>query len=383
MASFLKTRRARSLFWQGLAIAVVFAIVGWLAHNTMTNLASRGIMVGFDFLGRSARFPISESVVPYEPTDSFGWAFLVGLGNTLYISFVIIALSTGLGLVLALARRSPHPLASGAAGTLVDVTRNTPLVVQLLFWYGAVTFGLPSLSEAMEILPGAFLTDRGLFLPRIHPNGPIALVILVALAGLVLAAILTRRDRRERIETGRYPHMGRRMLVATVIVSTLLWVGGGVTLQLEYPYLGRFNFLGGVTLTPEFVAVIVGLTLYSAGFSVEIIRGGIDAVSRGQWEAARALGLGERQTLRLVILPQALRTIIPPMTSQFIHIVKNSTLALVVAYPELNFITATTINQTGQALEGIAILMAIFMAISLSASVFMNICNKKLALVER
>ena len=326
-----RKKRARQLIVRWLPqVAVVLAIVaflGWLFHNVTTNLARRGIMMGFDFLDRAARFPISESVLDYSPVDSFARAFLVGITNTLFISLLVIVCSTALGFLVALGRRSPHPLALGVATTYVETARNTPLVVQLLFWYAVVTFGLPPVAEALNPLPGVYLTERGLYFPRI-----------------------TFSD---------------------------------ATFALEYPTLGRFNFMGGLTLTPEFVAILLGLTLYSTAFVAEIIRGGIDAISRGQWEAGRALGLDERQTLRLIVMPQALRVIIPPMTSQYINIIKNSTLALVVGYPELNFVTATSINQTGQAIEGIAILMLTFLMVSAAASLLMNWYNRRMALPQR
>jgi general L-amino acid transport system permease protein len=317
--SAAKSMRTRSLVVQ---LAVLFAVAGliaWLTTNAAHNLASRGITSGFAFLSRAARFPISESLVPYSPVDSFGWAVLVGLGNTLLLSVLIALLSTALGLPLALARRSLNPLASSLAAFIVDAVRNTPLIVQLLFFYALLIHALPGPHAALNPLPGVFLTNRGLYLP---------------------------------------------------------WISG-------LPEIGRFNFEGGITLSPEMVAIVVGLTLYSTAFAAEIIRSGIEAVARGQWEAARALGLSQRTVFWRVILPQALRVIIPPMTSQYINIVKNSTLALVVGYPDLSFVIATTINQTGQAIEGVLILAFAFLAIAFMLSTALNSLNRRLGYPSR
>ncbi|MBB3880905.1 amino acid ABC transporter permease [Sphingomonas pseudosanguinis] len=353
-------------------LAMVVAGLAWLAANVADNLARRGIATGLSFLDRAARFPISESILPYSPVDSFAWAIIVGLGNTLFLSVLVAAISTLLGLPIALARRSDHALAKALGGGFVDLIRNTPLVVQLLFWYGAVTIGLPPSAEAWQPMAGIFFTDRGLYLTTFGLVGSALPMLLAVAAGLVATAILAWRGklRQASITT-----------LATVMISVVMACALG--LQRDTPVLGRFNFSGGLTLTPEFVAVLLGLVLYASAFAAEIIRGGIDAVAKGQWEAGRAIGLSERQTLRLIVMPQALRIMMPPMTSQFVNILKNSTLALVVGYPELNFVTATTINQTGQALEGIAILMIAFLMLSGLISLLMNRLNARIALVER
>lgn len=383
LAGALRDTRLRSLVYQALVLILVLAAAGWLVNNTATNLASRGITGGFDFLARAARFPISESLLPYKPSDSFAWAFVVGLANTLMLSIVIGLASTGLGLVVALARRSRNPLAVGVSTTFVEALRNTPLVVQLLFWYAAVTVGLPNVHAALNPAPGVFLSDRGLYVPSVVLTGGVAGFWLVVGLGLLVAGVAARFGRQERVLRGqanRYGLIGAGLALAAAAIA---WMAFGVQAGLQRPELGRFNFMGGMTLTPELVALLLGLVLYSAAFIGEIIRGGVDAIAAGQWEAGRAVGLSETQTLRLVIVPQALRVIIPPMTSQYINIVKNTTLALVVGYPDISSVTATTINQTGQAVEGILILMAVFLTISLSASLFMNWYNRRVALVQR
>lgn len=376
----LRDTKVRAVIYQAATVLLVVLIAAWLADNTLTNLAKRGITVGFDFLARSARFPISESLLPYRPTDSFAWAFVVGLGNTLMLGVIIAVVSTALGLVVALARRSANPLAVGVSTVFVEVLRNTPLVVQLLFWYAAVTVGLPNVQAALDPAPGVHLSDRGLTLPALSFAHGEALA-LIAVLGALAILLAARVGRAAGLRTGRSHRYG---LITTVGVAVMLTFAAVLTgVGIDAPRLGRFNFVGGAAITPELVALLLGLILYSAAFIGEIIRGGIEAVGRGQWEAGRAVGLTDRQTLRLVIIPQALRVIIPPMTSQYINIVKNTTLALVVGYPEIASVTATTINQTGQALEGIVILMAVFLTLSLAASLFMNWYNRRMALVQR
>ena len=301
----------------GLVLAAA-AVLAWLGRNAVTNLASRGITIGFEFLLRSARFPISQSVLPYSPTDTFAWALLVGLVNTLVLSILISLGATICGLAIMLARRSRQPLARGLASSFIETIRNTPVVVQLLFWYALLTVGLPGPHAAWEPLPGFYLTNRGLYLPWLTASG---------------------------------------------------W---------QSPHLGHFNFSGGVVITPEFAAILLGLVLYSSSYVAEVIRAGVEAVSRGQWEGGRALGLTDGQVLRLVIAPQALRVIIPPLASQYISVVRNTTLALVVGYPDLAFITASSINQTGHAVEGVAILMLVYLTISLGASYALNRYNSRL-----
>lgn len=361
--------------WWMPQIALLGLVAGgilWLSANVSSNLTQRGIATGLGFLDRAARFPISESLLPYSPVDSFAWAIAVGLGNTLFLATLVALISTLLGLPVALARRSGHVLARTLGGSFVDVIRNTPLVVQLLFWYGAVTISLPTSAKAWQPLAGVFFTDRGLYFTTLGLIGSAIPILLIVLTGLVGTALLAWR--------GKF----RQASIATLTTVIFgLCAASLMGFERHTPVLGRFNFSGGLTLTPEFLAVLLGLSLYATAFTAEIIRGGIDAVAKGQWEAGRAIGLSERQTLRLIVMPQALRVMVPPMTSQFVNILKNSTLALVVGYPELNFVTATTINQTGQALEGIALLMLSFLVLSGAVSLMMNRLNARIALVER
>ena len=383
LSARLYDSRTRQILLQALLLTVVAGGVGWLVHNTASNLHERGITGGFGFLERAARFPIAESIIAYRPTDSFGWAFLVGLGNTLFLAVTVALTATLLGLGVALARRSAHPLTSGAATVYVEAMRNTPLVVQLLFWYALVTLGLPNIHAAFTPIDGVILADRGLYLPRpmiLGHTGPFLAAVLLGLAGFVA---VWRYGRAQRLRTGIPNHYGRIGALSALLLVGLAWASSGLSLVLDRPVIGRFNATGGMGLSPEFTAVFAGLLLYSAAFIGEIIRGGIDAVDKGQWEAGRALGLEEGKILRLIIIPQALRVIIPPMTSQYINITKNTTLALAVGYPDIALVAATTINQTGQAVEGIVILMLVFLTLSITASLFMNWYNRRIALVTR
>lgn len=372
--------RARAVLMQALIACGFLGAVGWLAWNAHANLTQRGIAMGFDYLGEAARFPMAESLLTYQPTDSYGRAFVVGLVNTLYISALVIVASTVLGFGLALARRSRHPLVNGIATVYLEAVRNTPLVVQLLFWYSLVTLNLPPVRQALQPLPGVFLSVRGLFFPSVSVQGNVQ-----ALAGGLLAAALVlwgawRLARRSTARAVPWRPLG---VVSALAVMALAAGWGGATLQVDSPTLRGLNFIGGTAFTPEFTALLVGLTIYSAAFSGEIIRGGIDAVPGGQWEAAHSLGLKAGAALRWIVVPQALRVIIPPMTSQYLSIIKNTTLALAVGYPDLSFVITTTINQTGQAIEGVAVLMAVYLSISLSVSLFMNLYNRRLLRTQR
>ncbi|TAZ47120.1 ABC transporter permease subunit (plasmid) [Rhizobium leguminosarum] len=380
ISAVLDNRRFRSWGGQILLLGGFAALLLWLVNNTVTNLDARGIKVGFDFLWRRANFPISESVLPYDPSDSFLWAYVTGVGNTLAISVLAIFLSTALGLLVGLARRSKHPLTSGVAGVFVTTMRNMPLIVHLLFWYALATTALPAPREAYNPLPGVFLSLRGFYIPALDLDASAWAVV-----GLVIAVtFVTWRLRQRMTGTGqwhdRHPVLALLALAAAIaLVAALLLQLGAV---VSFPEMRGFNFTGGMRLSPEFAALMLGLVIYTSAFIGEIIRGGIDAVSIGQWEAGRAIGLSERHTLSKIIIPQALRIIIPPMTSQYLSTVKNTTLALAVGYPELGLVVGTVINQTGQAIESIALLLGIFLTISIAVSLFMNWYNAHVALVE-
>ncbi|MFC3337753.1 amino acid ABC transporter permease [Paracandidimonas soli] len=372
--------RVRAWLAQAVLLAGLIALLWWIGGNTVQNLATRGIRTGFDFLSRPARFPISESVLRYSAEDSFLWAFVVGLANTLWVSALTIVLATILGLGIALARLSAHPILSRLAAGYVTLLRNVPLIVVLLFCYSAVLTIFPPVRHAWSPLPGVYFSMRGAYVPELvlAPGGMAVLAAIGAgLAGLIWISL----RRRKRGANGVL-HFGLGLLLWGGLAFAL-WQVADRPVRLEMPELRGLNFRGGHQLSPEFCAIIFGLTLYTAAFVGEVIRGGITAVSRGQWEGGSALGLTDGQIMFRIIMPQALRVIIPPMTSQYLSTVKNTTLAVAVGYPELGLIVNTVINQTGQALESITIMLAVFLTISLSVSGLMNWLNARVALVER
>lgn len=381
LRALCSNRKARSWAGQMMLLGLGIAAILWLIDNTVTNLTARNIRVGFDFLTQTANFPISESLLPYTPEDSFLWAYVVGLGNTLLISLVAIVLATLLGLAVGLARRSKHPMVGGIAGGFVTLMRNMPLIVQLLFWYALATTALPTARAALSPVPGVYLSLRGLYFPSlVFDSRAWALMAAAAVSGVVLFRLAAPLARRSTLPPR---HLTLSLWAVWGALLGLLTTALRPQIGWSVPELKGFNFSGGLRLSPEFAALMLGLVIYTSAFIGEIIRGGIDAVGKGQWEAGRALGLSDRQVLNRIILPQALRIIIPPMTTQYLSTVKNSTLALAVGFPELGLVVGTVINQTGQAIESILVLLSVFLTISLGVSFFMNWYNAKAALVTR
>jgi len=372
----------RSLIYQVLILGIVGFGVWFLVSNTLHNLAVRNISTGFGFLNREAGFAIGESVIGYSPADTYGRAIWVGILNTLRVSIIGIIVATLLGTLLGVARLSKNWLVSRVAGAYVEVMRNIPLLLQLFFWYAIITEIMPGPRQALNPMPGVFISNRGLKLPTLQGDG--LDWILGGLAVAIVAIVLLGHWGKKRQEaTGRIFPLGRWAAGLIIVFPVAGWLLGGAPLALELPELKGFNFTGGLTLTPEFAALLAGLIIYTSAFVAEVVRSGIQAVSQGQWEAAAAIGLPRSRVLRLVILPQALRVIVPPMTSQYLNLTKNSSLAVAIGYPDIVSVVNTTLNQTGQAIEGILIIMAAYLTVSLSISVFMNWYNKRIALVER
>lgn len=372
----------RAILWQiGLGLLVVL-IAWYLAGNTMANLARLSISSGFGFLDREAGVQIGESLIATGPKDSYGDIFIVGLLNTLKVSGVGIVLATVLGILLGVARLSSNWLVARFAAFYVETIRNIPLLLQLFIWYALLTEGLPGPRQALEPLPGVFLSNRGLKLPGPADDPVWAWVAVLFALGVLATLAISAWNKKRQLATGqRLPMLP--IGVAFILVPPLLAIalaGGGA---LDVPVLQGFNFKGGLTLTPEFAALLFGLTLYTAAFIGEIVRSGILAVPKGQTEAATALGLSRGTAMRLVILPQALRVIIPPTTSQFLNLTKNSSLAVAIGYPDFVAVANTAINQTGQAVEGVLSIMIVYLVISLALSAFMNWYNRRVALVER
>ena len=372
----------RALVYQVLILGLVGLGVWYLASNTLHNLAARNISTGFAFLHEEAGFAIGESMVEYSPADTYGHAVVVGLLNTLRVSVIGVIAATLFGTVLGISRLSKNWLISRLAGLYIEVMRNIPLLLQLLFWYAVITELMPGPRQALSPLPDVFLSNRGLKIPWLKGDAMDWIFGGLALA-IILIVVLAHWARRHQEATGKIFPLVRAALGILIVVPVLAWLLSGGTLEIDRPELKGFNFQGGLNLSPEFAALLAGLVIYTSAFVGEVVRSGIQAVNQGQWEAASSLGLSRARMLRLIILPQAMRVIIPPMTSQYLNLTKNSSLAVAIGYPDIVAVTNTILNQTGQAIEGIMIIMAAYLVVSLSISVFMNWYNKRIALVER
>ena len=379
---FLTRERAIGLLWQILVVGAAIAIVGWLWSNALHNLSVRRISTGFAFLGREAGMPIADAWIDYSPKNTYLRAFIVGVANTLRVAVIGIVLATVLGTMIGIARLSSNWLLSRLAAVYVEVLRDLPLLLQLLFWY-VLMQGLPAARAAWMPVAGVYLSNRGLVLPSIPLGQENLWVIGAATLGLIASWALNRRLVALHLRDGRPRRLWPYAFVLIAGLPALLSWGFGAGWTITLPQLRGFNFVGGVTLSPEYFALLVALVTYTSAFIAEIVRSGIQAVHIGQWDAAMALGLRRSFMLRHIVLPQALRVIIPPMTSQYLNLTKNSSLAVAVGYQDIVSIANTTLNQTGQAIEAIALIMAVFLTISLGISMFMNWYNARIALVER
>ncbi len=374
----------RAMLFQALALGFVLYLGYSLVSNTMANLERQNIQTGFNFLSVSTGFSIAESIIFYDEDSSYLDAFFVGLGNTIYVSIIGIVLATVIGFLMGVARLSNNFLLSRLAAVYVDTLRNLPLLLQIFFWYFAVLRPLPKPRNAVEFGESVFLSNRGLVGPKpIWEDG--AALIGWALVAAILAAIgIGRWAKQRQAATGQTFPIWRTALALVVLLPLAAAVITGFPVSLEVPELKGFNFRGGMTLTPEFAALVLALSTYTAAFIAEIVRSGIMAINKGQTEAAYALGLQPGITMRLVIIPQALRVIIPPLTSQYLNLTKNSSLAAAIAYPDLVAVFAgTALNQTGQAVEIMSMTLAVYLFLSLAISAFMNWYNARMALVER
>lgn len=363
-----------------LALAIV---AGFLYSNLQKALASRGMQLSFGFLSQTSGFRIAEGL-PFEPTDPYWYAFVVGVVNTFKVISVGIVLATLLGLVAGVARLSSNWLIRSIASVYIEIFRNTPLLVQLFFWYLGVLRSLPQVAESIALPGPIYLSNRGIALPRAYTTAGFDFWGYFLLAGLVLAIVvyLLRRWQLRRAERPGFP-VGWALLTF-VAIATLGWfLAPERPLRWEAPVLGRFNFTGGMQFSPEFAALLFGLVVYTGTFIAEIIRGAILSVHRGQKEAAKALGLMPLQVLRLVVLPQALRVIIPPLISQYLNLAKNSSLAIAVGFPDLFSVAGTILNQTGRAVEVTLIVMASYLTMSLFTSLLMNLYNRRIRFLER
>ena len=382
-AAIWRNQRFRLVLYQAAALLLVIAIGAYLVSNTLANLEERSIRTGFGFLSREAGFRIGESVIPYDASSSYGRAYVVGILNTLRVSVLGIVLATLIGVLVGMARLSRNWLVVRLASLYVEMVRNVPLLLQLFFWYTMITGLLPSVRQAVQLLPGVYLSKSGLMfpLPVPHPGHPYMAAALVVGCGLAWGYRGWAKRRQEA--TGQVPKLILPSLGLVLGLPLLVWLVSGAPTALDVPAFTRFTFRGGSSVTPEFLSLLAGLVLYTAAFIAENVRGGIQAVPHGQSEAAAALGLRRGTALRLVILPQALRIVIPPTTNQYLNLAKNSSLAVAIGYPDLVAVTNTSLNQNGQAIECIAIMMGVYLTISLSISVVMNVYDRTVALVER
>jgi general L-amino acid transport system permease protein len=382
--AFWNDPRVRAIVFQAIALLAVVLVGLYIVDNTIANLERQKIASGFGFLGTTAGFDISFHLIPYTVESTYGRAFLVGLLNTLLVAAIGIVVATALGFLIGIARLSPNWLLARLASVYIEVVRNVPLLLQLFFWYFAILSAMPHPRQSHDLGAGFFLNIRGLYVPRPLFEPGFGLVLAAFAGAIVGAVLLARWAKARRDATGQAFPTGWAALGLIVGLPLLAALVTGFPLSFDLPVLEGFNFVGGTVLPPEFTALLVGLSVYTASFIAENVRSGIQAVSHGQTEAASALGLRRGATLRLVIIPQALRVIIPPLTSQYLNLTKNSSLAVAIAYPDLVSVFAgTVLNQTGQAVEVIFVTMAVYLAISLAISVAMNWYNRRIRLVER
>src|ERR1700741_4162775 len=378
----LQDEQFRGLLWQIAVVGIAVGLVAWLWSNAVHNLSVRRISTGFAFLGREAGMPIVDSWLAYSPKDTYLRAFIVGVVNTLRVAVIGIVLATIIGTLVGISRLSPNWLLSRLAAVYVEVLRDIPLLLQLLFWY-VLMQGLPPARGAFHPVAGVFLSNRGLILPWV----PIGTQQLWVIAALVLGLVAFHFVRKELISRQILDGRPRRIwpwgvLLIVALPALVSWTLG-VSWTVTLPELRGFNFVGGLTLSPEYFALLIALVTYTSAFIAEIVRSGIQAVPKGQWDAAVGLGLRRSFVLRHIILPQALRVIVPPLTSQYLNLTKNSSLAVAIGYQDIVSIANTTLNQTGQAIEAIALIMLVFLITSLSISLFMNWSTARTALVER
>ena len=383
--AFYNDPKVRSIGYQVALCAVIGFLVYAAASNAITNLERAHIASGFGFWNTTAGFDISQTLIEYSAQGStYGRAFWVGLLNTLLVAGLGIVFATALGFVIGISRLSKNWLLAKVAGGYVETIRNIPLLLQLLFWYNAVLKALPEMRDSIAIPGGIFLNNRGLFLPLPVLQNGFGLVEIAFLAG-ILGAIgfqVWARKRQER--TGQQAPVFLVALALVIGLPLLVAALEHFPLAFEFPQTGRFNISGGIEVLPEFAALLFGLSIYTAAFIAEVVRAGILAVAHGQTEAAYSLGLRPRPTLRLIVVPQAMRVIIPPLTSQYLNLTKNSSLAVAIGYPDLvQIFTGTVLNLTGQAVEVVAITMLVYLTISLGTSLLMNLYNRRVALVER
>jgi general L-amino acid transport system permease protein len=373
-STMLSDARARSIVIQCALVAAVVGTATLLVSNTFANLQARGIPIGFDFLTMPSRIVISEAILSYKSRDPYYWAIVVGLANTIFISALVIAFSSVLGLIVGVTRLSSNPLAAGTCRVWVEIARNSPPIVLLIFLYSLWWKIFPPVGEALNPLPGVFASMRGFVVPAARfeiDSAGAALIFAAMLLGIVAWRAGSLRRFRSEIAWGA---------VATLMLG--FWLAD-VEFSVDWPVFTGSNFRGGLELTPELSTILIGLTVYTTGFIAEIVRGGVLSVGAGQWDAGRSLGLSRAKILRLIVVPQMLRVIVPPLNSQYINVVKNSTLAIAVGYPDFLAVMNTIISKSSHSIEGVFIILGVYLALNLTLSSAANWYNRRIAIVER
>lgn len=387
ISTISRLKASESHFVKLSAQVLVLGTLFWLAflifQNTQSNLQARGIESGFEFLSQEAGLPIGDSLLVYFPTDSYGWAFVNGVVNTVYVSFIAIVLSTILGVFVGVCRVSKNYIVKKLASVYVESLRNVPLLLILIFVYTVVLASLPHVRESIEIYEHIRLNVRGLYLPKPLAGDGFSVLVFSLIVSLALFGILLKWGKNYSERTGHSLPTGRLALSIVIVLPTLTYLMLGNPITWDIPVQQGFNFAGGISLRPEFLALLVGLVLYTAAFIGENVRSGLQSVDKGQIEAAQALGLKSSYITTRILLPQALRVTIPATTNDYASLVKNSSLAVAIGYPDMVSIGGTIIGQNGQAIEIIAMWMAVYMAINLVISWLMNVLNAKVQLVER
>lgn len=381
--AFFNDPKVRSLIFQGLALALLVFVIVTAITNAVTNLTNQRIAAGFGFLDQTAGFGISQALIPWVESMSYGRAFLIGLLNTLLVAGIGIVCATFLGFVVGVARLSPNWVISKIAYWYVEIIRNLPLLFQIVFWYLTMLAVLPAPRDSYSLFGLFFANQRGVFLPKPVFEAGSAMIGIALVIGVVAAVVVRIWARRRQAATGQQFPVTATTAALIIGLPLLAYLIAGRPISFELPQQSRFNLTGGLSVIPEFVALLIALTAYTAAFIGEIVRAGIQAVSHGQTEAGRSLGLAEGRILNLIVIPQALRVIIPPLTSQYLNLAKNSSLAVAIGYPDMVSVGGTILNQTGQAIEIIAMWMVCYLTISIITSLFMNWYNTRIALVER
>jgi general L-amino acid transport system permease protein len=380
---FFRDPSKLAIFYQILTVVGVGLLSYYLINNTLANLERQSISTGFGFFEKEAAFEIGESLIEYSAADSYGRALAVGFLNTLIVSFIGIILTVILGTFLGVARLSSNWLVSKLSAAYIEFFQNIPILLQLFFWYAFFYEILPSPRQALNPIEGVFLCNRGLIFGIPESHSAFLYSAIAFLVALIVVFFMKKWAAKRQAATGLIFPIFKVSIAILLGIPLLVWFVSGAPTDMNVPALKGFNFKGGVTISPEFTALLLGLVLYTAAFVAEVVRAGIQSVSKGQSEAAMSIGLKPGHVLNLVILPQALRVIVPPLTSQLLNLTKNSSLAVAIGYPDFVSVAGTTINQTGQAIEGVALIMMVYLIFSLSTSAYMNWYNKKIAIVER